>query len=110
MSEESLGALLKIADIILLPITEGGGSNLKTAEALIANKKIVATPHALRSFEWAEDLPNIRIAKTKKQFTAAILDSLRTDFVERSPRQSELVKQVLWTNQLKQLQAKVDAL
>lgn len=107
LSEERLGGLLKIADVILLPITEGGGSNLKTAEALLANKKLIVTPYALRSFEWAEKLPNIWIAKTRKQFTSAILDALDTEFIERTEEQNKVVERVLWNNQLKLLRRKV---
>ena len=39
VSEKKLNNLLTDTDVIILPITEGGGSNLKTAEAFIANKK-----------------------------------------------------------------------
>lgn len=50
VSEKTLSALIEEATCILLPMTSGGGSNLKTAEALLAGKPIVATPKALRGF------------------------------------------------------------
>lgn len=50
VSEKTLSALIEEASCILLPLTSGGGSNLKTAEALVAGKQIVATPTALRGF------------------------------------------------------------
>jgi hypothetical protein len=46
-----LDALLLRASVILLPKTHGGGSNLKTSEALLAGRPIVATPQAFVGFE-----------------------------------------------------------
>jgi glycosyltransferase involved in cell wall biosynthesis len=36
---------------IVLPIWEGGGSNLKTAQALLSNKVIIGTNHSFRGYE-----------------------------------------------------------
>lgn len=46
-----LGALHHRAACIMLPKTHGGGSNLKTAEALLAQVPIVATTRAFEGFE-----------------------------------------------------------
>jgi glycosyltransferase involved in cell wall biosynthesis len=46
-----LDALLLRASVILLPKTRGGGSNLKTSEALLAGRPIVATTQAFVGFE-----------------------------------------------------------
>ena len=49
-----LDALLLRASAILLPKTHGGGSNLKTSEALLTGRPIVATTQAFVGFErWA---------------------------------------------------------
>src|SRR4051794_36685524 len=64
LSEEHLTGLLAQSDIILLPITSGGGSNLKTAEAILSGKKIVATNFAFCGFEKYARLPNIYIANS----------------------------------------------
>lgn len=50
VSDKTLSALIAEAKCILLPMTSGGGSNLKTAEALLSGKQVVATPTALRGF------------------------------------------------------------
>lgn len=110
LSEPHLQALLLVADVIILPITEGGGSNLKTAEAITANKKVVATTHALRSFEWFKDFPNVWVADTKDAFQRAINDALKADFVPRTTAQSEQAKSVLWENCLDELIGKVSIL
>lgn len=110
LSESRLGSLISLADVIVLPITEGGGSNLKTAEALLSNKKVVTTAHALRSFEWAKDLPNVWVADSADAFRAAIIEALATDFVPRSREQQSLVDKVTWENQLSDFREKMRSL
>lgn len=97
-SDTSLGALIKLSDVIILPITEGGGSNLKTAEAILANKAIVATPHAFRSFEDLQNLPNVYIAEDKKAFQAAIRQAMQTELVSRTASEQKKAESVLWEN------------
>lgn len=100
-SDDSLGALLRLTDVIILPITEGGGSNLKTAEAILADKPIVATSHAFRSFEHLQGLPNIYIADTKKAFHEAILKAFNTKPHTRTAAQQKEADSVLWENCLR---------
>lgn len=50
VSDKTLSALIDEAHCVLLPMTSGGGSNLKTAEALRSGKPLVATTTALRGF------------------------------------------------------------
>ena len=110
LSEERLVALIEQADIMILPITEGGGSNLKTAEAILANKKVVATDHALRSFEWFRDFPNVWVANDKITFQECIQHALVVPFVERTAEQTKLAKQVEWRNCLTEMITKVGEL
>jgi hypothetical protein len=56
-----LDALLLRASVILLPKTRGGGSNLKTSEALLTGRPVVATTRAFVGFEpWAQ-APSVTI-------------------------------------------------
>jgi hypothetical protein len=103
LSEDKLRAIINVADVILLPITEGGGSNLKTAEAIIADKKVVATSHALRSFEWFRDFPNVWIADTPEEFKKSITKALAANRVDRTEKQQRQAESVLWENCLKKL-------
>lgn len=50
-SDEELNMLIESANVIALPIPYGGGSNLKTAEALVSGRPIVSTFTAFRGFE-----------------------------------------------------------
>ncbi len=110
LSQKKLEALIEIADIIILPITEGGGSNLKTAEAILADKKVVCTDHAVRSFEWFKEFPNVWMANTKSDFQAAILSALGAQKVKRSPEQQEKAESVDWEHTLKRTMKAVEKL
>lgn len=106
LSEEKLRAIINVADVILLPITEGGGSNLKTAEAIIADKKVVATSHALRSFEWFREFPNVWVEDDPEKFREAIATAFAAEKKERTNQQQTQAEMVLWGNCLAKLVAK----
>lgn len=72
VSSSVLDCLLENAAGMLLPITYGGGSNLKTAEALLAGHPIIATAKAFRGCEAFADMPGVIIAETEGAFSAAI--------------------------------------
>lgn len=96
LSENRLSALIEKSEVIILPITEGGGSNLKTAEAILANKKVVATTHALRSFEWFKNFPNTWIADSPKDFHLGIIEALNAPLEKRTVKQQEQAERVQW--------------
>lgn len=96
ISDYDLSAILQLADTVLLPITQGGGSNLKTAEAILSGKKIVATTVSLRSFENFNTFPNIEVADSPKQFQSAIIKQISSDFFGYTPEQEKLVQTVRW--------------
>lgn len=50
-TDEELNKLIASASAILLPIPYGGGSNLKTAEAICSGRPIVGTTKSFRGFE-----------------------------------------------------------
>jgi hypothetical protein len=74
VSEETLHQLLRHAAGICLPITAGGGTNLKTAEALVHLKPIVAMRKAFRGFEDYQTLSGVYIADTRSEFQQYIRD------------------------------------
>jgi hypothetical protein len=103
INDEGLGALIKLSDIIILPITEGGGSNLKTAEAILANKKVVTTQYGLRSFEWYNTFPNLWIANDSENFRRSINDALVAPFRQRTDQENHKAASVTWEHSLKEL-------
>ena len=107
LSQEKLEGLICFADTILLPITEGGGSNLKTAEAIISGKKIVATDYAFRGFEKLKELPNIYIANSQDEFVGTIQKVLSAKNIQRNEQEMKLAETVLWHNCLRDFMERV---
>lgn len=110
LTEDDLCAIIYLSDVILLPITEGGGSNLKTAEAIIADKKVVSTGHGLRSFEWYREFPNLWVANTAVEFRESINQALEANFVKRNESQHKYVNKVTWDFCLNDLLKEVKSL
>jgi hypothetical protein len=72
VTDYALSCLIANAAGLLLPITFGGGSNLKTAEALVSGKRIVASPMAFRGFEDFASMPGLLFADNEADFGDAI--------------------------------------
>lgn len=78
MDKVELQAIVSASHVVLLPIVEGEGSNLKTAEALESGCSIVGTSKAFRGFEQAMTLPHVHIADDPRTFrkkVRAVLDA-----------------------------------
>lgn len=108
VDEKTLSALLKLSDQIILPILEGGGSNLKTAEAIVADKKVVATTKSFHSYERYLSLPNITIADDSNAFIQAMDKNTHIPKVRRTAQQKALARGVLWENALMEMVRKVE--
>lgn len=107
LEEDRLTALLDQSDVILLPIPKGGGSNLKTAEAILSGKKVVATPFAFNGFEKFRHLPNIWVADSKDNFQDFIIKALNAPYVKRTKYETELANSVQWNSVLLPLEKKL---
>lgn len=95
-SDAELVWLRDNAKAILLPIATGGGSNLKTAEALTSGKWIVATPLAMRSFEEFIDSSGIIIAPTAEAFHRAMVRVLHEAPLRLTPTQQKARESLYW--------------
>jgi hypothetical protein len=80
--EPELNCLVNNAGVIILPITEGGGSNIKTAEALLSDRPIIATPTAMRGFDAFRESPGVTIEDDPGRFRKLVREAL----CERTPR------------------------
>ncbi len=96
----SLNALIAGAHCVVLPITQGEGSNLKTAEALLSNRPIVATSHAFRGFEEFQSLPGVFLADDAPTFRS-LVSQLLSEEPQHFSRPS--ANRLLWTNTLQPL-------
>lgn len=67
---DDLAQLYQNADLVILPITSGGGMKVKTAEALMWGKHIIGTPEALEGYNLNEDIATKCVSA--KEFINAI--------------------------------------
>jgi hypothetical protein len=78
IEDSELWALMSSSHGALLPLATGSGSNLKTAEALILGKWVVATSVAMRGFEAFLDSEGLIVADDSVAFRQAIATVLRS--------------------------------
>jgi hypothetical protein len=64
------------ASVLLIPITEGSGSNLKTAQALLSGKSVLTTSIGMRGYESYSQLQNLHIEDDPKRFKAKLAELL----------------------------------
>lgn len=110
LSEDELSSVLAESDLLLLPIISGGGSNLKTAEALLTEKPVIGTSFAFRGYEEFKERTNVIIANKAIDFRNAIkevLDSKNEKILSASEKIQ--TKNVLWESRLRELEAQIKA-
>ena len=99
LSDEDLAAVKTLAHAFLSPITIGGGSNLKMAEALYARKPVICTTTSLRGFEEFAAFPDVVVANHREEFHAAITRTLTHPASSAGQaRHAMLYEQLAWKN------------
>jgi hypothetical protein len=98
LSDHDLDAIKSLTTGFVLPISSGGGSNLKTAEAIYSGKFAIGTPVAFRSFEQYTHLPGIVVSSDSGAIHKA-LRSVLTEVHDRPPRVP--VDDLLWSSTLR---------
>jgi hypothetical protein len=109
-SEEALGALVALASCIVLPITKGGGSNIKTAEAVHSGKPVIGTSKSFRGYERILGLPDVYRVDEPAQFRRLTRAALDGALPPAGPDDAALRDSVLWRETLKALPAEFAAL
>jgi glycosyltransferase involved in cell wall biosynthesis len=100
LDDDALAAVKTLAHLFILPIHEGGGSNIKTAEALYSGKHVLGTPVGFRGFDDYLAMPGVHRAETPAAFRTqlrALLDApaLPADLGWQAQRQK-----LLWQHTL----------
>lgn len=103
VNQPCLSGLIEGAHCIVLPLTQGGGTNLKTAEALWSGKHIVATKIAMRGFEKFIGSQGVRIANDSGEFKRELRAAMNDSVLELTDEEKERRKVVLWSSCLKPL-------
>lgn len=103
VSEDLKCSLLAKAHCIILPITSGGGTNLKTAEAILSGCYVVGTKIAFRGFEQFINSSGVEVVDDGVAFRNAVRTSLMKS---KNDIKSEYEKKeiLLWNNCLKSLE------
>lgn len=96
VSDTCLSGLLETAHCIILPITQGGGTNLKTAEAIWTGCHIVATPIAMRGFEPFIGSIGIHVVDNTMAFKQKIRDVMRAPPLKIDKKERVRRRIVLW--------------
>jgi hypothetical protein len=96
VEEAVLRGLLATAHAIVLPITQGGGTNLKTAEAIWSGRHVVATTKAMRGFEQFLAAPGIHIADDPAQFARKLHYAMQSPPVQIGIEERQSRAVVLW--------------
>ncbi len=99
ISDFCLDGLIANASGIVLPLRRGGGSNLKTAEALDSLLPIVATPTAMRGYAEYANLEGVIVAEDVAAFAAG----MRRVFEDPPPRRQPgpALDRLLWDSTLR---------
>lgn len=96
VSEKTLSALYTEASCVLLPISGGGGSNIKTAEALSSNKKVIGTKSSLRGYKFEGHNFDIWVVDSNDDFR----NQLPNAFFSKNSKSLERKPNYLWEYQL----------
>ncbi|TXN69685.1 glycosyltransferase family 4 protein [Methylobacterium sp. WL6] len=97
-----LATFFVLSKAIILPIVSGGGTNLKTAEALYSRKPIIATSKAFRGYERFASFPNVHISDDPDKFRDLIRDCLASDASTHSISEAQSIDldELLWSRTL----------
>lgn len=110
VSQPCLEGLLDGTQCIVLPITQGGGTNLKTAEALWSGKYIVATTIAMRGFEQFIGEKGVYIADDATLFKQTLRCVMQMEPLQLSTDDIEARRVVLWSSCLMPLRKVINDL
>ncbi len=105
VNDLALSALIENAVCLLLPFESDGGSNLETAEALLSDRPVVASPASMRGFAECRNLPGVAVAKSPSAFGAVVRFALES--VSQAPRNPSSTDPLTWDARLAPLVALV---
>jgi glycosyltransferase involved in cell wall biosynthesis len=98
-----VAALRKFTHVFTLPITTGGGSNIKTAEALVSGAYVLSTSMAFRGFEEFADEPGVYIEDDPKKFRSRMVTILNQTPNSISDESRNKREKLLWEHTLKDI-------
>jgi hypothetical protein len=104
IDREFLECAKRLARVIVLPITVGGGSNLKTAEALRSDCYVVGTSTSFRGFEAYQNLPGVYVEDDPRRFGETVRRLVTDDdFLRSRPDRKDATNGLVWSSTLARL-------
>lgn len=100
LDDVSLAAVKTLAHLFVLPITEGGGSNIKTAEALYSGAHVLGTPVSFRGFDTFLSLPGVEEQADPAAFRQAVTRLLQAPALADDPVSQAQRQALLWQHTL----------
>lgn len=100
INDVGLSNILTNSKAILLPIAYGGGTNLKTAEALSSGRPIIGSEQSFRGFEEYRDESGVYVVDNSLDFkikTTSVLIRKKQNLIERN------VSKLTWDYSLKEV-------
>jgi hypothetical protein len=85
LDDSDLSAVKSLADLFLIPLKTGFGTNLKTAEALISKKTVVSSVKGMRGYEEFKSLPQVTVSDEKEILHGAIRRGLSPESAMKIP-------------------------
>lgn len=100
LEDDDLAAVKALAHAFILPIAAGGGSNIKTAEAIYSGRHVVGTAMSFRGYEHLLPLRGVQQAASPADFRLRLADALRAPPLQPSESERNLRQSLLWQNTL----------
>ena len=72
ISDACLNSIILNCNAVLLPVTEGGGTNLKTAEALFSNRPVIGTDKSFIGYEDFKRSEGVYTANYPEEFISVM--------------------------------------
>ncbi|MFP1825605.1 hypothetical protein [Lonsdalea quercina] len=99
VSAEDIDSAILCSSGIVLPVWEGGGSNLKTAQALLSAKCILGAEFSFRAFEHVAEEPGVFLVKDADSLARLVCETRPENHYVRS----DAVDSLEWRHVLRSL-------
>jgi len=106
--EDDLNYFINRASVVMLPIAQGGGSNIKTAEALLSDRPIIGSSTAFRGFEAFMKSAGVAIEDDVDGFRHSVRRALSAPIP--SPTVRAEAEQLLWEHCVSHMPPTIESL
>ncbi|KPU94372.1 hypothetical protein APR50_08155 [Variovorax paradoxus] len=100
VDDAGIAALRRLGHVYILPITAGGGSNIKTAEALLTGAYVIGTSTAFRGFEDFIGDPGVFVEDDPHAFRARLFELLHRERLAIGEAELNHRRRLLWESTL----------